>query len=700
MENSEVEFNLEKINEESKANTKTFLSRKHLLSKNINFDEFEDGLNVSDIENKEENFKNPKNYDDSFNDFSEDLDNFNRSEPNSTARKISMESIDLEFNYKENKKKKIEREDLNNIPLPIFDCIYCTNEKIVFNNFIKNILADKYLLLSSVYDINDLNEIIENYNLINKKLENKKILNLMIKNKEYLNNYAPKEESKKFFKSNFFNNLCEKSEFETIKIANKKNSIYSRNYNSRNTDVYSTNDNNFKNKYNNTSYLNNSINYNSFNLYKNEPNLDNVKEKNNKFDYILDYIITKDNNPSLFENKDEIIEDNARKIRKEDIIWDEKCYDINNPDISYEVEEEISKIGKDKNYDCNNQNNVNIKKINFIRSNLRQFNNNFKKCNLFNNEKKNSYNINDKCNGNKSFLNLNCFRGVNIINNNFHFNYINKDFFLDMNPSKFDSDLSNDYTENNDKNINKNFFFNNIFKLMDKTTKKNKSLRMTSLQNNTNNNSTNYSIDTSSNSHLIRNNSIKSHNIKQKNSCNIYYLKDKYIMNYKYKNPKISKKKKNSKRRKLSNYIHNIKFKYFNINKENLNANFNNHCKKGKNKNIISKIKTKIINKILFHSKGKKQKFYNKNKEINSNIFYTSNFSFIINKNSNNNFYKKKNISYRNSYNRHINSSNCTIYNHIEEINYKKTYYYFREKKKTQNEFYLNTNKNYVFYYN
>jgi hypothetical protein len=325
MDNAEIELNLGKLTEESKTNTKTFLSRKHLLSKDINLDKFEDGLNVSDIE---DNSKNGKNYDDSFNDFSDDLNDFNENEHISKERKISMDSIDIDFSYKANKKKKIEKDDLNNIPLPIFDCIYCTNEKIVFNNFINNILTDKYLLLSSVYDIKDLDEIIEYNNLINKKIKNTKILNLMIKNIEYLNNYIPKEESKIFFKSNWFNNLCMKSDFQTINNINKKNSINSRNYLIRNTDIYSSNDNNFKNKCNNNSYSNNSINLNSLSLNKNESDMNYINDKNNNFEYIFENIITKDNNSSLIEKKDEIIEDLDRGIRKEDIVWDEQYYNI------------------------------------------------------------------------------------------------------------------------------------------------------------------------------------------------------------------------------------------------------------------------------------------------------------------------------------------------------------------------------------
>ena len=60
-------------------------------------------------------------------------------------------------NYK--KEKKI----LDNTPLPIFNCIYCTDAKIVFNHYINNYLSDNYLFLTSIYDMNCLNKLIINH---------------------------------------------------------------------------------------------------------------------------------------------------------------------------------------------------------------------------------------------------------------------------------------------------------------------------------------------------------------------------------------------------------------------------------------------------------------------------------------------------------------------------------------------------------
>ena len=194
MKNGEINFNFHKLQlKESKSKDKAFLCKKHFMTKDFDFDEFEDGLNLSGIDNIEENHKITKNSKNNYNninineDFSQelDLDNSNENESQLIERKLSFESIQLDFiknnincnnNENNNFKKKITKEDLNNIPLPIFDCIYCTNEKVVFNNFINRILADKYLLLTSKYDINNINKLLLNQPLIDSDETDEKLL--------------------------------------------------------------------------------------------------------------------------------------------------------------------------------------------------------------------------------------------------------------------------------------------------------------------------------------------------------------------------------------------------------------------------------------------------------------------------------------------------------------------------------------------
>ena len=171
---------------ESKLREKPNISNTESFSENIsNFreikaDNFEDNLNISDImeekrkihlnENSNSNIYKDINIKE---DFSEDLDNIKEDEFN--QRRSSLCSLQSEeFNYNDlnkinNKKaflkdkketKKIKKEDLNNIPLPIFSCIYCSNDIIAFRHLIQEIITNKYLFQTSVYDIRDINKLI------------------------------------------------------------------------------------------------------------------------------------------------------------------------------------------------------------------------------------------------------------------------------------------------------------------------------------------------------------------------------------------------------------------------------------------------------------------------------------------------------------------------------------------------------------
>ena len=243
MENDEINFNFHNIQiQDNKNKDKAFLCKKHFMLKDFDFDEFEDGLNISVIDNNEENHKitkTLKNNDNNISideDFSQDLDNFNENESQLIEKKLSFDSIQIDFNNKNNNynnddnnneknnyKKKKTKEDLNNTPLPIFDCIYCTNEKIVFNNFINNILSNKYLLLTSKYDITNINSLILNQPLIdNDENNNEKLLNIIIDNTEYIKKYISKERTFHFFNSLKFINLCEKYNSQNVKKSNRK----------------------------------------------------------------------------------------------------------------------------------------------------------------------------------------------------------------------------------------------------------------------------------------------------------------------------------------------------------------------------------------------------------------------------------------------------------------------------------------------
>ena len=156
MKNEEIEFNFQDSKNQKVDNKDNiFLSKKHLITNEFILEDFDNSLNLSGIVNNDENQKirkYSKNSNAVGKDFSEDLDNFNDFESESTIRKISVESIQIDLNNNSDKKqikKKLTKEDLNNIPLPVFDCIYCTNDKIVFRTFVNKILSDKYLFLTS-----------------------------------------------------------------------------------------------------------------------------------------------------------------------------------------------------------------------------------------------------------------------------------------------------------------------------------------------------------------------------------------------------------------------------------------------------------------------------------------------------------------------------------------------------------------------
>ena len=379
------EFDLKLHNEQkNKTKSKKFLSKKHFLKNDFDIDEFEDGLNVSIIENIEENLEITKSSKNNYNnisfdeDFSDELDNFSEEESPSKKRKLSIgsQSIQLDLNninyektVKKSYKKKKTKEDLDNTPLPIFNCIYCTDAKIVFNHYINNYLSDNYLFLTSIYDMNCLNKLIINQPLIDNGEENEKLLNLIVKNTEYLIKYVPKEFNESYFKSSLFKNLCMKNSLENTKqirqniinnITNQRKEIFLKGNNKI------SNNNNNKYLFNTTStfannltlinenietvskyYINTNISSNSINfiyLSMNNNECITINNKENNILHIIDENIEKkEDNINCFEDKDElidIIKFDIKKISKNDIKWDNECYNIWEPKIESDFEED------------------------------------------------------------------------------------------------------------------------------------------------------------------------------------------------------------------------------------------------------------------------------------------------------------------------------------------------------------------------
>ena len=292
---------------------------------------------------------------------------------NEIDKRSSLGSIKIEdFNnifFIKKKKLKISKEDLNNIPIPIFSCIYCSNEKISFNHFINEQLSKKYELLASIYDIKELNKILQNKYLIDNDDKNDKLENIIICNTEYIKKYYEfnSDEYKKILfklsgdEKKLFEMYSRKFiEFISAKLndiklkKNKKNKMIKiPSLTKKVNNYYSFNYNNLN--INNNSYINNSIdgilnfNYNKKNLQNNNINqtmsnlsasnfnsvslinyIDNnfLKEKDNKFklDDIIEQIEKNSNIESIRFNM-------SRNIKMEDIEWEEECYNIWEPNI-------------------------------------------------------------------------------------------------------------------------------------------------------------------------------------------------------------------------------------------------------------------------------------------------------------------------------------------------------------------------------
>ena len=151
--------------------------------------------------------------------------------------KVKINEDEDEDNLKNKKKMKhrLSKKDLNTIPLPIFECPYCANEKVVFNHLINEEFYLNYLYNAEKKDINLINLLEKNNLLCLLCLENKEkfkkllkdkinnidvnkleiIINFIINNTEYINKYYDINESFNFLKQK------RKKEKYNINIINK-----------------------------------------------------------------------------------------------------------------------------------------------------------------------------------------------------------------------------------------------------------------------------------------------------------------------------------------------------------------------------------------------------------------------------------------------------------------------------------------------
>ena len=417
----------------------------------IKLDNFEDSLNLSNI--GDDQCSIPKKEENIFaEDFSEDLDNIKEDE--FSQRKMSdcsMQSdefkneeinIDVNTNTLSNnlkskmvsedisKKftKKLTREELDNIPLPVFSCIYCSNLTIAVKHLSQEIITNKYLFQASIYDIEDINKLIIYQPLIDRDNKNEKLHDIIIKSTEYLFCSYIKENLQNFFSSKNYIDICnnelnnnkkyftqkieesivkKKKDFYFKGIKNiPKNSINNRClFNSTNSlinncnalsgfvesipvNINNYNYNYITNKNNNTNNSNLSLNFNSISLNNNEfGNLckDAHTNNNNLLVSIVEHIENNNENQNELDDKEEFMDlleldeekEKEKKISKENISWDKNYYDIWNPDIS-DVED-----------NDNSENNDFVD--NYFKCEVNDFKNNL--LNNYNTNKKNSGNV-------------------------------------------------------------------------------------------------------------------------------------------------------------------------------------------------------------------------------------------------------------------------------------------------------------------
>ena len=309
----------------------------------------------------------------------------------------SVESIRLEdFNNLFVKNKlKLTKEDLNNIPLPIFSCIYCSNEKVSFSHFLNENLTNKYLLQTSIYDMKELDKILSCKYLIDKFEENDKLEEIIIKNTEYVYNFYNIDDSKKLINNicddNFFFELHQKNVIKYVN--NKLNNIRLRkiqkNMNKapsmikKYNQYYSFSNNNMNNYFMNNSNdrigefnFNNNIkknipfinqtssnlstsNFNSVSLINYlDNNFPKEKEKKFKLDDIIEQI-EKNSNHNYYDSN------SSRKIKKEDIEWESEYYNIWQPQIELMFYQNACKIKNTKINKDINKTFIKLEKRNF-----------------------------------------------------------------------------------------------------------------------------------------------------------------------------------------------------------------------------------------------------------------------------------------------------------------------------------------------
>ena len=385
----------------------------------------ESSLKLSEIENKE-------------NEQVKKLESINSYNFESISINISKQKPKVNI---KNIKKKITKEDLNNIPLPIFSCIYCSNEKISFNHLITEIIYDKYFLQTSIYDMKSLDEIIKIKTNLYINMRNSPLINLVIKSTEFIRHYYNKNELNKIFESKKIRKIYEENYNKAYcvfirklkyKLMIKKRKDFSNNKTCRNKfflfNDYKTS---FQKQNNNSSFTNDNLTTNKNSMTNTtgtlSPNIhsslslnNNNNDNGNNINICFNYNNAMESIMEKIEKKEKFIntilgESNhsTKRTEKNKISFENKYYDIWNPDITVINEEE---------------NEPNTNKINLFDKNVKKF----KKIINFRNKKDKIYSANFICKKNtcdNNIINYNIKDNINKKlkenNNNIFSSYIN-----------------------------------------------------------------------------------------------------------------------------------------------------------------------------------------------------------------------------------------------------------------------------------
>ena len=366
---------------------------------------FENSINISEIENKENEDTKKENLNQDKN-----INNLSNSSIILDDQSIHQLNKDIDLNNN-NIKKKLTKEDLNNIPLPIFSCIYCSNDYLSFNHLSNEILLSKYFNLTSVYDMKNLDKLIQYQPLIDQDHKNHPLLDIIVKNTDYLNNYYSKEDSINFYNSQKFkilyisNNLKIKKFFlqrlEDCIIRKKNKDLTNKKLNNNNR--FNNKNLSYKLSFHNNSTTNDNLN----NVIGNNKNNNNTfgtgtcagtgsySSLNNIISFSLNNNENNNNilclnNLNMMENIMEKIEKNTesgnddeggeeflnffgneshvhKKINKNKISFEDKAYNIWDPTIT--IIDENENNNKDKNFNLKEVINK-IYNYNYCKNNL------------------------------------------------------------------------------------------------------------------------------------------------------------------------------------------------------------------------------------------------------------------------------------------------------------------------------------------